>query len=146
MKLIQYDSLYTPLFNHDPNIDFEFTSSVESNLGCLAFATPDNSFIGIEEGLIMGIGGVLQIWPGLGQAYVCLDKNAHKNKIGTLRAIETGLLSQQTRYNYHRIQVQIVEANTQSIKMCKWLGFEYECTHKQMGPNKEDVITMVRLF
>ncbi len=140
MQIIPFDP------NHLNDMDINWLSPMISTMfitqaNLMAYVGP--CFSGLHEGRIVGCAGLIQLWPGVAQAWVVLDKKYPK--LAVYRAIKRALETLIKVCNYHRVQANTPIEFEAGHVMLKGLGFRPEAPMKEYGPDKSDVMQYVRL-
>lgn len=80
----------------------------------------------IINGEIVGVGGVIQYWTGVGEAWFQLSKFAGEHKIESIRCIRRLMEQAFEELELWRIQTTEREDFPQTMKMAEHLGFKKE--------------------
>jgi hypothetical protein len=91
-----------------------------------------------DKGKIVGCAGVLDLWPGVGEAWTCLTDDArakpfflHRRTYKIIRKlIETG--------TYHRVQAIVCCEDAKPVQWIERLGFVKESVMKKFGADGSD--------
>ena len=92
----------------------------------------------INKGKVLCIGGIVEFWPGVGEAWVIFADEARKEPKQLVRTVRTYL--NQHKPAFHRLQALVKDAVPCSQRFVEMLGFVREATLPQYGPDKSDFI------
>lgn len=112
-------------------------------------AVPESTHTYIFDGEIVGVGGIIDYYPGVGEAWLMLTKQARKHGIFGIiafRAIEHNL---NKLIAEHDVKTCVASARAdfpEAIKMLTALGFEYEGTRRKFTPDRCDLHIYSRLI
>ena len=90
------------------------------------------------DGQIIGVGGCIVFWKGVGEAWFCLSKKALDHKIATFRCIKKIIEQAFSELKLKRMQVTERADFSQTIKMAESLGFKREGLMKSYLPDGGD--------
>lgn len=96
-----------------------------------------------EESNIVGCGGVIDIWRGVGHAWLLVSKEAEKNPFASL-IVSREVMEAMFDDGYHRIQATVLNGFQKAMRFIEFLKFKPESILKNYGPNKEDFIMYAR--
>lgn len=116
---------------------FEEAIKVYPNL----LPSPD-SCTTLFDGDIVAVGGVIDFWPGVGEVWLMLTKQAKKHDIFgliALTAIEKKMNELIAAHKLRRAEAQARVDFPEAIKMIKAFGFEYEGTRREYTPDGVDM-------
>lgn len=93
---------------------------------------PDRTVTFIDdENRVLGIGGIIPIRPGTEEAWTTLDDEA-KSILMTPKIWKEALDMLQDKHRVRRMQAMASEEFAEELHgWLEYLGFEYECTHKE---------------
>lgn len=100
---------------------------------------------GICDGEIIGVGGVIVYWLGVGEAWIVLHENANKHKVQTFKAIQRMVNQAVLELNLRRIQAVCAMANLRGCDMIRALDFEWEGRMVKYLPNGQDAFLFARI-
>ena len=112
-------------------------------------ATPESTHTYIFDGEIVAVGGIIDYYPGVGEAWLMLTKQSRKHGIFGIvafGAIEKHLNKQIAD---HKIRTCTASARAdfpEAITMLEALGFEYEGTRREFTPDFCDLNIYSRLI
>jgi len=86
----------------------------------------DHSFTAIEDGEVIGAGGIYPLWPGVGEAWVVAAEATSRHKVLIARAVLGGLHALVERHGFHRVQAVAHVDWPAANRFLQWLGFEHE--------------------
>lgn len=84
------------------------------------------AFTGIAEEGIVGIAGIMPMWPGVAEAWFFSSDLLHKYHRQVLRAMKLKLDIAQEEFKLHRLQARTADGFYKADKFLKVLGFKYE--------------------
>lgn len=91
-----------------------------------------------EEDVVLGIGGVHNIWNGVGEAWLLLGKEAFARPRTVARHTVNMFDHMQEEYKYQRIQASIAVKDGKAKRFAEWLGFQNEGIMRKYGPDGSD--------
>jgi hypothetical protein len=104
------------------------------------------AYTGVHNGKVVGIGGIMLFWRGVGEAWLVGSKQIssikmdfHKTIIRVIDTVSKGL-------NIVRLQGVIPVRHSRFIRWMEISGFEYESTMEKYGANGEDCVMMKRIM
>ncbi|MBE3144556.1 MAG: hypothetical protein IMZ61_11625 [Planctomycetes bacterium] len=95
--------------------------------------------------VVLAIGGVIQFWPGVGEAWMMVSPLGRKSGLSLYRCMGDFLDKCFKEYGFHRIQASILYDHKEAHKCVMRLGFVPEGMMVHYGPNKENFVRYVRL-
>lgn len=88
---------------------------------------------------IIGCAGVIESWPGGGEAWAMLSSSVEKYPLFFHRAIKRGLDRIRATYRLHRIQLTVrVDLPHNYHRWVEILGFRFEGLQKMSDPDRND--------
>lgn len=81
---------------------------------------------GVCDGEILGVGGVVVFWPGVGEGYYCLSGHVADHKIEAVLCIKQMIELSFKELVLHRLQTTIRKDFKQAIKLVEHAGFILE--------------------
>ena len=99
-----------------------------------------------EEDVVLGIGGVHNIWNGVGEAWLLLGKEAFARPKTVARHTVNMFDHMQEEYNYQRIQASIAVTDAKAKRFAEWLGFQNEGIMRKYGPDGSDYFRYARVM
>ena len=99
-----------------------------------------------EEDVVLGIGGVHNIWQGVGEAWLLLGKEAFARPTTVARHTCNMFDHMQEEYEYQRIQASISVKDANAKRFAEWLGFQNEGIMKKYGPDGSDYYRYARVM
>ena len=96
------------------------------------------AYTGYEDGNVVGVGGLVEIYPHLAEAWLVLPKHRGVG-LGTTRKILkiwNKMLSD--RRKYERIQATVHQQFEEGIRFLDFLGFTNEGLMQKFGPDKSN--------
>lgn len=110
--------------------------------------TPDNNaFSGFWDGELIGVGGVIILWEGVGELWLILSKDfIGISDIATFMAIRKKINELIANNNLWRVQAIVRDDFPKAIKMIEALGFHSEGLLERYCPDKGDAIIYSRVL
>lgn len=109
----------------------------------------DNCYTGIFESEIVGVGGLVMKWEGVGLLWLMLTNRCRKNDVFgliALRAIK-GKMDELIENNHlWRAEATVRTDFPQAIKMIEFFGFEREGLMRKYCPDKADAYLYSRII
>lgn len=99
-----------------------------------------------EEDVVLGIGGVHNIWNGVGEAWLLLGKEAFARPRTVARHTVNMFDHMQEEYKYQRIQASIAVKDAKAKRFAEWLGFQNEGIMRKYGPDGSDYYRYARVM
>lgn len=96
------------------------------------------AYTGIVDDKIIGSGGVLKLWDGVGEAWVFSSIYFEENKRQVYTQVKKFLQLIIDNADYHRIQASIKCDYDVAVRFIEKLGFEREGLMKKYGMDKSD--------
>ncbi len=97
-----------------------------------------------KNGHALMIGGVTQVWPGLGAAWAYCAVG-YERVIGEVtREVRREILPTLDAMGFHRIEARPMEANLMSCRWLETLGFERQTALAQFGRGRETFVLYAR--
>lgn len=108
-----------------------------------ALATAGECFTFVYSGIILGVVGWIEFWPGVCEVFVVPSKYIGNYRIIFAKRIKENLIHLEKVLKYHRIQVTAVDDELHN-RWLKWLGFTQEGVLRKYGVKGEDFIMWSR--
>jgi len=99
------------------------------------------AYTGLAEDKVIAYGGVINMWEGVGHAWMVTSDLIKKYPKDITRAGIEVLKS----FNFHRIQTAVYEGFHEAVKWIEILGFKRECLMEHYGPDKANYYLYVRM-
>ncbi len=99
-----------------------------------------------EEDVVLGIGGVHNIWNGVGEAWLLLGKEAFARPRTVARHTVNMFDHMQEEHQYQRIQASIAVTDAKAKRFAEWLGFQNEGIMRKYGPDGSDYYRYARVM
>lgn len=81
------------------------------------------SFVGLIDGRVIGVGGVYSLWEGAGSAWLFLNKEAREHKASVFKAILEIMNDLIYRYKINTLIVNCLDQSMESHRLISHLGF-----------------------
>jgi len=132
LKAILHETPEAALWQHIPAESFELLAK-------------GDSVTGLYGTRIVGCGGIVLQWPGLAEAWLAITPLARLYPIHTFRWTKR-FVEHYTRYRQlRRLQIHVNAEYPLALKFATTLGFHYEASLKNYGPNGETFYLMARV-
>lgn len=105
----------------------------------------DNARIALVDGVPVGAGGAIEMWPGVGHAWVLAGEVEPSLSFQAVRACRAFLDELQRPGRFHRLQADIRCGFFQAMRFAELLGFEDEYTMKAYSADKSDYRRFARV-
>ncbi|MBO6782241.1 MAG: hypothetical protein JJ899_03070 [Alphaproteobacteria bacterium] len=92
------------------------------------------SFSALADGKIVGCAGVVELWPGVGQAWAVLSREALDEPITLTRAVLRELERIRRERSLHRVQATVADGHGAGARWLAFMGFEVEGLLINYGP------------
>lgn len=89
---------------------------------------------------IAACGGVVTLWPGMGEAWAVVTARGRAQYRPLHRAVRQIFSSITRDCSYRRVQADVVAAFAAGRRWAEHLGFELESTMTEYGPHGEDFV------
>lgn len=138
LRIVPFD---TGLIN-SIETDFEFPESMRA-----AFEKGGQvvGYAIMGERDVVAVGGIHEMWPGVGEGWVILSRHAPKWKLSLARYAKTLFSSILATTGLHRVQASIHMGDPEAIRFATWMGFENEGIMYKFGPDGSDYYRMARV-
>jgi L-amino acid N-acyltransferase YncA len=97
------------------------------------------------NGAILAVGGVIQFWPGVGEAWMMVAPEGRKKGLRLYCYMKAFLDLCFKEYGFHRIQASVLYDHAEAHKCVMRLGFVPEGMMVHYGPNKENFVRYARI-
>lgn len=95
---------------------------------------------------IIACAGIIELWPGVGEAWALVSALVEKYPLCFHRAIKHGLRNIQNAHHFHRIQLTVkVDSPTNYFNWVHILGFQWEGLQRMFGPDRNDHYRYARI-
>jgi len=98
----------------------------------------------LMDGVVLAVGGVIQFWPGVGEAWMMVAPEGRKKGLSLYKYMDQFLQKCFREYSFHRIQASVLVGHQEAHKCIMRLGFIPEGMMIHYGPNKENYVRYVR--
>ena len=99
----------------------------------------------IANGRVLACGGILNIGPGLGYAWLFGSTYLHENLLWFTKSLRDWVGATEQILNLHRLQTVCHVADTQGINWVEHLGFVAEGTLRRYDAHQGDYIMYARI-
>lgn len=113
----------------------------------LAQAREDNGkcITGLVDGRIVGVGGIDELWPGVGEVWLMLSYEVDRYPIRSYEVIRQGLLELIEHNDLWRVQAWGRVGFHQAHTLFRHLGFEVEGLARKYAPDGVDSILYAKV-
>ena len=103
------------------------------------------SMTGLVDGVIVGCGGIRELWPGVGEVWVLLSPEVNKYPIATAAVIMNGMRALVEDNDFYRLQgwcrIDFIQAHTLFRHLC----FKPEGIARKYTPDKQDCLLYAKI-
>jgi hypothetical protein len=99
---------------------------------------PPGKHAALRNGSMLAIGGITQVWTGVGIAWLTVFPAAKKHPHALMNAAFEMLHNAAENLRLHRVHAEIKASDKKAKRVAKMLGFDYESTLKKYGPDATD--------
>jgi len=103
------------------------------------------AYTALDGNAIIGIAGVVILWPGVGEAWVYANPEIRRYPKTIHRAVKEKLDEIIAGYGLHRVQAFVLSDFETGIRWVKRLGFEEEGLMRAYTPDGKDCIRFARV-
>lgn len=119
-RLIPFQAEHLLAFqNRDTSVREELILGIKKERGGPAFTAVAGEFI-------LGCGGVLLVWPGVGSAWMNLSEAVFLYRIWLTRTVKRALEDIMRAHNLHRLEAAVLANSERNRKWIESLGFRPE--------------------
>lgn len=108
--------------------------SVFEAIDAAQLAVPEMSFSALDGDQVLGCAGIVQLWPGVGQAWAVLSERALAQPVTLTRTAWRELDRAARRSGFARIQATVADGHGAGARWLAFLGFEVEGLLVNYGP------------
>lgn len=101
---------------------------------------------GLVNKQIVGVGGVVVFWPGVGEGWYALSEHANTYKVAVALYITKLIETAAEELKLHRLQTTVRVDFAKAIKLIEYAGFVKEGCMKQYTEDKKDTYIYAKLF
>lgn len=121
----------------------EFIGDIDKRAGVYAQSGPAITMMDKRDN-VLAIGGVLQFWQGVGEAWMMVAPEGRKKKVALFKVMSNFFHDCFSNKLFHRIQASIITTHPEGHRVIMRLGFIPECMMIGYGPKQEDYVRYVR--
>ena len=92
----------------------------------------------VANGHLLGAGGIIPIWDGLGEAWVLPGNLIHRHRKTFVRLVRDGIDRMNAEHQFRRIQATARADAASAQRFLEFLGFEREGCLRAYGPDGAD--------
>jgi hypothetical protein len=139
LKVVDFDES----FIDEIETGFDFPAEMRA-----AFHNKCNMFgYGImRDNQVVAVGGVYELWSGVGEAWMVMSKHAYNWRISIARYSRILFNSIMQTSGLHRIQASINELDVEAIRYARWIGLEDEGMMNKYGPDGTNYYRMAMVL
>jgi hypothetical protein len=112
----------------------------------VSYLLNQDSYSAFVDEQLVACGGVVNIWPGLAEAWIAVTPLAHTHTTFLLRTAKRYLDDRIQRHKLNRLEAHIREDFILARRFCYWLGFQFNTPLPKYGPNGETFLLMSRVM
>ena len=142
MQLIPFKAAHADLF------EARWPGSIEGAAdpdALLAGETLGPAWTLLCDGRVIGCGGVMLLWAGVGEGWMLPGTRAQHHRFAMHRAVARMLNEVQTMKRLNRVQTVVHVHYPRSVRWLERLGFENEGLMKKFGLNGDDYWRLARV-
>lgn len=106
---------------------------------------PNTTYTGLVDDKIVGVGGVVIFWEGVGEGWIMLRKDVLDFKISMYKCVQRMMDLVVKHHQLKRLQVVVRTDFPQAKKMVEALGFKQEGLMTKYCPDKTDAWLYARI-
>ena len=99
-----------------------------------ALDVPSMAFTAVAGDEVLGSGGIVELWPGVGQAWAVLSAGALAEPVTLTRTALRELSRISTERGFGRVQATVADGHGAGARWLAFLGFEVEGLLVNYGP------------
>lgn len=99
-----------------------------------ALTAPGMSFSALADGAVVGCAGIVELWPGVGQAWAVLSERALEEPVTLTRAVMRELARIRREHGLCRVQATVADGHGAGARWLAFMGFEVEGLLVNYGP------------
>lgn len=135
---------YSPVHLHEL-MDGDLNNGAIKNIGYMRewaseLQQPGWSFTLIENGHIICCAGIVNMWPGVGEAWFIASDKIHSNARPFIRFAKNSMQKVADENDLWRVQAVCKADWPAAIKFVKFMGFETEGLMRKYGPEAMDYL------
>lgn len=97
-------------------------------------AVPSMAFTALDGTDVTGCAGVVELWPGVGQAWAVLSERALAEPVALTRCVQRELARISAARGLRRVQATVADGHGAGARWLAFLGFEVEGLLVNYGP------------
>lgn len=109
------------------------------------YAAGGTAFTGVHEGAVVGIAGLVVLWPGVAEAWALMSDRIEGLPFQVTRAIARGLFMEAQNFGLHRIQAVVAADDERAQRWIEILGFRFEGLMRAYGPDRSNYLRFARI-
>lgn len=102
-------------------------------------------FTGVRNGNVIGCGGIMILWPGVGEAWANLAPAVRHSPKDVLYCLRKGLEIITSAYDLKRVQAYATPSFPESVRLLKHLGFVEEGVLRCYWEGGIDAVIMAKV-
>jgi len=103
------------------------------------------AFTGVRNGEVIACGGIMLLWPGVGEAWANLSPAVKKSPKDMLYCLRKGLDIISKAYELRRVQAYATPSFPASVRLLKHLGFVEEGYFCKYWEDGRDAVMMAKV-
>lgn len=96
----------------------------------------------LRNGSVLAMGGMTKVWPGVGVAWLTVMPGAKFHPVRLVRNAFDLICDAVEDYKLHRLHIEVKADDPKAVRLARMLGFEYESTMRNYGPDGADYMMM----
>jgi len=104
----------------------------------LAYSFKGQAYTIKDNGRVVGCAGIVELWPGVGEAWTVLSKDLKGNPFFLHRKTYRIMRNLINKFKYHRLQAIVCPGDSIATKWIERLGFKKESIMKRFGADGSD--------
>jgi hypothetical protein len=92
----------------------------------------------MADGKLLACAGITLLWTGVGEGWFWGLPGLSGHRLGVARALHTWTPRLMALLGLHRLEVIVRTDYAKGVRLINWLGFNFESTRVQYGPDRAD--------
>lgn len=104
-----------------------------------------HGFTGMEDGTVVGVGGIRRYWDGVGEAWAIYPRDSKRYGRDIIRFTRVGLDRIEQAFGYRRVQAVARKDWVAAVRFLLALRFRVDALLEKYGPDGSDYYLMARI-